>query len=228
MHLQQCTRPDISACVSIVSRYCEKPKRIHWEAVKRILQYLKLTKNFGLRYEKEEKAGKIFNRSALFGNLHIFCDSDWASNDKDTYCSMGGWITLLGNGAISWQSKKGKAPALSSCDAEYIAEGMAAREASWLSGLFSELDIHLCGPIPIYSDSQSALNLAYNPVFHDRSKHIALKFHFTRYCLQQKIISLHFVPSELQIADGLTKGVSGSAMDWMRKEFGLIPLLTNF
>ena len=79
------------------------------------------------------------------------------------------------------------------------------------------------GAISLYSDSQSAINLAHNPSFHDRSKHIALKYHLTRYLIADGQLSLEFVPTESQAADCFTKALSGTRMAMCREQLGLVP-----
>ena len=218
MHLMVCTRPDLAYPVSVLSRYMQNPGLKHWEGVKRIIQYIKRTRDLGLRYRKTDSptCGRL-------GTLDGYCDSNWA-RDRDDMCSTGGWIFLMNGGAISWQSKKAKSPAQSSCDAEYIADGMAALEVSWMRSLFGEIGLEPSDPIPVHTDSTSALRLAENPLFHERSKHIALKWHFTRYMLHYKQMSLHYIGTKDQVADCLTKPLSEKDLAKALTAMGLINL----
>ena len=179
---------------------------------------MKKTRDYGLQYKKTATP-----TSGTLGNLHGFCDSNWA-REKDDWCSTGGWVFLMNGGAISWQSKKAKAPAQSSCDAEYIADGMAALEVSWMRGLLGELGLEPDIPTAVYTDSTSALKLAENPMFHEKSKHIALKWHFTRYMLHEQKMSLHYIPTADQVSDGLTKPLPQTKLEWCRQAMGLVPL----
>jgi hypothetical protein len=126
--------------------------------------------------------------------------------------------------AISWQSKRGKSPAQSSCDAEYVAEGMAAQEVCHLRNILGELGLEPLDPIPIYSDSQSAIHLTKNPVFHERSKHIGLKFHLSRHLQRGGQMALHYMSTDLQVADVLTKALHGPKVAWGCQQMGLVEL----
>jgi len=88
----------------------------------------------------------------------------------------------MGNGAISWKTKKQTSVALSSVEAEYMA--MCQEEAAWLTGLFKDLVLDLRSPLIVYGDNWGALALTRNPVFHPHSKHIAIQYHFPRELVQ--------------------------------------------
>ncbi|XP_006593273.1 uncharacterized protein LOC114379003 [Glycine soja] len=120
------SRPDIVHAVSIVSRFMSNPRKAHFAAAKRILRYVKGTKDFGILY----KADKDFN---LIG----YTDSDWAGSTNDRK-STSGYVFLLGNKAISWASKKQTTVALSSAEAEYMTATSAACEATWLRKILQD------------------------------------------------------------------------------------------
>ena len=94
--------------------------------------------------------------------------------------------------------------ALSSTEAEYVAATEAAKEALWLKGLLCELCV-LQQDVIIYSDSQSAIHLSKNPMFHERSKHIQVKYHFIREMVAQGSFKLEKIPTELNPSDMGTK-----------------------
>jgi hypothetical protein len=215
MHLMVCTRPDIANAVSILSRFLQDPGAYHWDGAVRVLQYLHKTKNYGLKYSR------TLDDPAIIGNLHGFCDSDWAG-DKDNYLSTAGWVFIMNGGAISWQCKRGKTPAQSSCDAEYVAEGMAAQEICHIRNLLSELHLEPQDPIPLFSDSKSAIQITNNPVFHEWNKHVALKYHFSRHLQADGRMKLQFIPTERQVADVLTKPLYGPKLSWSRDSLGLV------
>jgi hypothetical protein len=212
MHIMVCTRPDISAAVGILSRFMENPGKEHWEGVLRILQYLKKTRLSGLFFDKHFKT-----------DIHGYCDSDWAG-DVDDNKSTTGYVFLLAGAAVSWQSKKQKSTAQSSCEAEYYAAGMAGNEVSWLSSFLGELGFLPSSPIHVYSDSQSALNLSANPIWHEKSKHIATRWNAIRELLYAKILVLLKVKTDFQIADSLTKAVPGPKVLLCNKGMGLSEL----
>jgi hypothetical protein len=215
MHLMVCTRPDIAHAVSSLSRFLQNPGSYHWDTAVRVLQYLHKTQSYGLRYTRTP------DDPAIIGNLRGYCDSDWAG-DKDHYVSTAGWIFMMNGGAISWQCKRGKTPAQSSCDAEYVAEGLAAQEICHLRNLLGELRLEPTDPIPLFSDSKSAIQITKNPVFHERSKHVALKYHFSRHLQADGRMSVKYIPTDLQVADALTKPLYGTKIAWSRKNMGLV------
>lgn len=192
-----CTRPDLQFAVSYLSRFLnEKVTKSRWNEVKRVLRYVKGTLNYEL----------IFRKCDI--RLKGFCDSDWAGslNRKST----SGLCYALGesSGLISWSSQRQSVVALSTCEAEYIAMASAVQEGIYLRQLISDLacaDVSKSN-VMICCDNQGAIALAENPVYHKRSKHIDVKFHFIREHVG-KDFDVTYLPSEKMIADFLTKPV---------------------
>jgi hypothetical protein len=158
------TRPDISYSVGVLSRFSNKPRENHWNAGMRILRYLKGTQGYGINYS----TGKT-----LIG----FCDSDWAG-DVDSRRSVTGYCFTLGSGCISWISKKQPTVALSSIEAEYKAACFASCEARWLRYILGDIGMRQERPTMLNCDNQSCIAIAKNPVFHARTKHIEIQYHF--------------------------------------------------
>ncbi|MCO5589082.1 hypothetical protein L7F22_043048 [Adiantum nelumboides] len=152
------------------------PGRLHWDAVKSIMRYLKGTKNKCLCYGK----GPL--------ELKGFCDSDMAG-DVDTQKSTSGYVFTLAGGAVSWCSKLQKIIALSTTEVEYISATEASKEAIWLARLCSEFGLPDKAPM-LGCDSQSAICLAKNAMFHARTKHIDVRYHFIREVLEDGLITL--------------------------------------
>ena len=102
-------------------------------------------------------------------------------NDPETKKGRSGFVMMSGGAAISWGSKLQEVVALSSTEAEYMALTHAAQEAMYLSQLQSELGVVGSGDgVLLLCDNQSSIKIAQNPVFHKRSKLIAIRFHFIR------------------------------------------------
>ena len=188
------TRPDLAFAVGYVSRFMQRPTTEHQQAVKRILRYVAGTFDYGLHYPRCPGAAHFIGYS----------DSDHAG-DIDTSKSTSGTLFFLGKCPISWQSVKQQVVAMSSCEAEYIAASTASTQALWLARLLGDLLGRDTGAVELRVDSQSALALAKNPVFHERSKHIRLRYHFIRDCLAEGSIKARYINTKDQLADLLTK-----------------------
>ena len=168
-----CTRPDILFGVGLISRYMETPTTTHLKAARRILRYVKGTIDYGLFYS-------VSNSFKLVG----YSDSDWGG-DLDDRKSTSGFVFYMGDVAFTWSSKKQPIVTLSTCEAEYVATTNCVCHAIWLKNLLKELNIPE-DTVEICVDNKSAIALAKNPVFHDRSKHIDTRYHYLRECVENK------------------------------------------
>lgn len=188
----------------------ERPTVMHLGAVKRILRYVKGTADFGLVYSK----GK--------GNYLLtgYSDSDLGGNIDDRK-STGGMAFYLDENLITWVSQKQRCVALSSCEAEFMTATAAACQGVWLSKLLRQvIDMKEC-PVVIYVDNRSAIDLAKNPVFHGRSKHIDIRYHFIRECVEKGEIIIKHVSTDKQRADVLTKTMSATKFQRKRELLGI-------
>ena len=122
--------------------------------------------------------------------------------------STSGYAFFMGKTVFTWQSKKQPIVALSTCEAEYVAASSCVCHAIWLRKLLKEMNITQDGPTKIRVDNKSAIELAKNPVHHERSKHIDVRFHFIRENIKNGEVELIHVPSQEQIADIFTKPLS--------------------
>jgi hypothetical protein len=111
----------------------------------------------------------------------------------------------LSSCVISWQSQKQSIIVLSSTKAEYIAVATATKELIWLQAIIQELGYSLHLPSTIFCDNQSCIALSENPKFHDRSKHIDIRFHFLQEKVQTKILKLEYTSTSTMWANILTK-----------------------
>jgi hypothetical protein len=205
------TRPDIAFAVGYVSRFMEAPTTEHWSAVKHLLRYIAGTRSYGCVYRRGEEAMELIGYS----------DADHAG-DCDDRKSTSGVFFFLGQSPVSWQSQKQRVVALSTCEAEYIAGATAACQGVWLSRLLSDLvNAKVVAPL-IYIDNKSALALAKNPVLHDRSKHIDVRFHFIRDCISSGVIETDFIKTGDQLADLLTKPLPRERLQELRGRSGVI------
>ena len=210
IYLAQATRPDITYAVSVTSKYLEKPKIFHWNAVKRIFKYLHGTEDYGIIFESN-------NDNKFFG----FSDADYAG-DVDTRRSTSGYIFQLGSNPISWCSKQQSTVALSTTEAEYMAACHGLKELIWLSRLVKELFPHLTEIPKLYVDNQSAIRLIKNPELHKRSKHIDIKYHFIREKYLEQFFECEYIPTDSQLADIFTKPLNKQKFQLLRNLMNIV------
>ncbi|RVW63226.1 Copia protein [Vitis vinifera] len=191
------TRPDISFPVSVVSQFLQSPSDSHWDAVIRILRYIKSTPGQGVLYE---------NR----GHTHVvgYTDADWADSPTDRRSTFG-YCVFIGGNLIPWKSKKQDVVVRSSVKAEYRAMTLATCELIWLKHLLWELRFGKDEQMKLIYDNQAALHIASNPVFHERTKHIEVDCHFIREKIASGCVATSFVNSNDQLADIFIKSLRG-------------------
>lgn len=132
-----------------------------------------------------------------------YCDADYGA-DLDKRRSVTGMVFTVGGNAVSWRSSLQKSIALSTTEAEWIALGEAAREAMWLRGFINEMGFEQ-DLVEIYCDSQSAIALSRNPVHHEKTKHVDVKYNFVRELVSEKIIDVVKIATQYNPADIFTK-----------------------
>lgn len=213
MYLSVLTRPDISYSVSFLSQYNNCFDKIHWTHLKRLLKYLKKTMRYGLVYRKTGC------------DLCGFVDADWASCTLDRR-SYTGYCFILSGSVISYEAKKQKTVALSSTEAEYMALSESCKEAIYLRNILNELTVlneslSLC----LYSDNQSSIKLATNPLFNSkRTKHIDTRHHFVRECVSLNKVKIKYVSTSDMPADIFTKSLSANKHYKFLKSIGMSEL----
>ncbi|XP_050916450.1 secreted RxLR effector protein 161-like [Lathyrus oleraceus] len=185
-----CTRPDILLSVGIVSRFMEEPVYTHWKALKRIQRYIQGTVSLGMFYSNSKKY-----------KLVGYSDSDWCG-DIDDRKSTSGYVFFMGNTAFTWLSKKQPIVTLSTCEAEYVAASWCVCHAIWLRRLMSKMELEQKDATIIHVDNRSAIELAKNPVNHERSKHIDVRFHFIREHVKEGNVELKHVASFINKLNG--------------------------
>lgn len=213
MYAAKKTRPDILFAVTAASRYNQDPGNAHWSAVKRILSYLAGTINHGLFYSETDSADLLV----------AYSDSDFAGY-PDTRRSTSGLIFTFNGGPVSWTSNLQKPTANSTAEAEYYAAGHASREITWLRSLLKEIGFEQLAPTPLLCDNKSMMLMVQNPVFHDRTKHIDIKYHYVRQQYQAKVIELLSVRSKHELADLLTKPLKPQELRLNRSRIGVVPV----
>jgi len=191
------TRPDICFVVNRVCQFMHAPTDSHWAAVKRILCYLKGTTSYGFH----------ITRGSSFA-LHGVTDADWAGSIDDRK-STGGYLVFFGQTPISWKFGKQRTIARSSTEDEYKALADGTAEVIWLQYLLTDLQVpSVSTPTiapTIWCDNLGATYLLANPIFHARTKHVEVDYHFVHDRVAKKEIQICFVPSRDQLVDVFTE-----------------------
>ena len=202
IYLMTGTRPDIAFIVTLLSRFMNKPTKVHMTIARGVLKYLKGTQHYDLKYVRSSEPLTIFGYS----------DSDWAS--ANDFLSVSGYAFKMSKNSslISWRSGKQSLVAASSCEAEYIALHAATCEALFLRQLYAELTQSTPVTVKIFCDNQGCIALAKHPSYHKKTKHINIKYHAIRTYVQNKSISLAYIPTKNNLADLATKPIKGPNM----------------
>ena len=214
------TWTNIAYTISMLSRFATCPGTPHIQALKHLLHYLKGSASFGIMYSQD--GGSLLGCEATSANdIHGFTDSDYAM-DPDTRRSVSGAVFLLAGGPISWSSKLQSTISQSSTEAEYVASAEAAKEAIWLHHLMKDLKQDISLPTTLFIDNRGAQLLAKNPVNHSKTKHIDVRHHFIRECVENGSIALRSVPSTDNVADICTKPLGKVKFSFLHSMMGIV------
>jgi hypothetical protein len=220
MHLAVTTRPDLSVVAKILAEALDNPSLKHFVALKRVLRYLRGTADYGIiYYGKDDPRHKTVKKL----NVHGYCDADYAGDIADRK-STSGYVFMMNGGAISWKSAKQEVTAKSTVEAEYMSQASATQEVIWLQSFFNDVKHPADKPMVLYADNQGAMALANNPVQHNRTKHIDVRYHFIREKIRNGEINLIYCPTALMIADIMTKPLPRPAFERHREAMGIVKL----
>ncbi|XP_022031160.1 uncharacterized protein LOC110932108 [Helianthus annuus] len=203
---------DISYTVQYLSQFMHKPLLVHLKITLRLLRFLKLSPGKGTMFKKGNSL-----------ELTCYTDSDWA-RCPDTRKSVTGYCIFLGDCLVSWKSKKQSTVSRSTGEAEYRAMCSATCELVWVVNMLNELHVLCKLPIKVFCDSNAAISIAANPVFHERTKHFEINLYFLREKVATGFISTEKVESENQLADLFTKGLSFNQLEHFCSKLGMINL----
>ena len=215
-YLALSSRPDITHAVNEVSSHFNDPGEPHWNAVKRIMRYLKGTKEKKLIYASPWSQAVEFEN--YVPSITAFSDADYAGC-LDTRRSTTGYIVKLDGNTITWSTKRQSTVAASSTESEYMAITEAAKEVRWLIQFLEEIlgkSRDSFKETIIYSDNQAAKEWSENDQDHNRSKHIDIRYHFIRDDIRNGIYKVEWISTQYQQADILTKGVGRNIFERLR------------
>ncbi len=195
LYIASMTRPDISAAVSYLSRYLDRPSKKAWKLAKQVLNYLRHTKHRSLLL------GQLDNSSIV-----TYADANFApAGDRK---SQSGAVFKLAGSTVGWLSKKQKTVSTSTTEAEYIALSLATNETLWLQHLLQEMGVEIILPTVIFEDNQPAIAIATNQRNPGLAKHLDVKLQAVSDYHQKGFIKVTPISSKDQLADGLTKVIN--------------------
>ncbi|XP_055804313.1 secreted RxLR effector protein 161-like [Solanum dulcamara] len=206
------TRPDLAFSVQVLSQYMHCPKESHIKIALRVVRYIKKAPGLGLLMPPEDT-----------NKLLAYCNSDWGGC-VETRRSVTDYLVKFGGALISWKSKKQDTVSRSSAEVEFRSMANCAAKVTWLVGLFEELGVHTELPITMVCDSKAAIQIAANPIFHDRTKYIDIDCHFVREKINQGILKIEFTHNKDQLADLLSKSLGKAQHHLLLNELGVMNL----
>jgi hypothetical protein len=204
------TRPDITYITQQLSQFLSNPSQTRYNAGMRVLRYLKGCPGSGIFFPRDSDS-----------HIQGFSDADWAGC-KDTRRSISGQCFFIGKSLVSWRTKKQVTVSRSSSEAEYRALASASCEMQWLLYLMKDLQVQCNKTLVIYCDNLSAIHIAANPVFHERTKHLEIDCHIVREKVQAGILKLLPVSSKEQVADFFTKALLRQPFSILLSKLGMV------
>lgn len=196
------TRPDLAYTVTHLSQFNSCPTEIHLNAAKRVLRYLKGTRDWALTFPYN-------NPLALEG----YCDASYG-NCLDTRRSFSGYLFQLGKSTICWRSRKQRTVATSTPEAEYMALCLATKQFIWLQNALNEL-LNSEVPAVLFTDNTGAIDIASKAKINDRTKHIDIQYHYVREQVLDGNVTLLHVDGTDNLADICTKGLPKPRIDYL-------------
>lgn len=209
-YLSTHSRPDISASVNFLAQRVSSPSQLDLTEVKRVVKYLKATKDLKLRLSDKSKPKQLV----------VYSDANHAECIRNRK-SNSGYVSIFNGGTISWSCRKQTITTLSSTDSEYIAITEACKELIWLTNLSRTFGYSSNLPMQLKTDSQSCISRVKNRKSSNLSKHIDVKFHFIKQLVTEKKLNLTYVPTNDNIADLLTKPLGPTKIATLRQLAGL-------
>ena len=202
------TRSNIAYAMSIVSRYAESSESQHVKTINRILKYIKESLDLSIVYSRDSSRDDFRNDS-----LQDYCDSD---HDEviDDRRSITEWIFTLAEASIFWSSKRQDVMTLSFTETEYYALSKKKKEVIWLRKLLIELKKVVDETVVfIRIDNRDSQALTENSQFHQRTKHINIRYHWIKEMIENETISMKWVFIKSMLADKITKALFAMLFD---------------
>ncbi|CAL8167524.1 unnamed protein product [Prunus armeniaca] len=214
LHYLSLTRPNISFAVNKLSQFMHQPSNIHWQALKRLLHYLK-----GIIYHG------LFLKCSCTTTLSAFSNAYWDGN-RDDRTSTTAYIVYLGGNLISWSSYKQQVIARSSTKVKYCVVACTAAELAWIKSLLRKLGVMPSSMLAISCDNIGSTFYCANPVLHSCMKHIDIDFQFVCDLVTRGLLQVSHVSTTDQLVDALTKPLSRHCFQLLLSKIGVADVAT--
>jgi hypothetical protein len=202
------TRPDIAYAVNQVCLHMHSPCDVHWSLVKRILRYIRGSMSPSIHIHPLSSSAMV-----------AYSDADWVGCPY-TRRSTSVYCVFLSDSLVSWSSKRQTVVSRSSAEAEYHGVANTTTECRWLRSLLRELHVEIPKATLIYCDNVSTVYLSQNLVHHQRMKHVEIDIHFVRELVAISELHVVHVPTDLQYADIVMKGLPTAILDKFKTSLG--------
>jgi len=183
----------------------QSPMVPHFQAFKRILQYVKGTFHYDLSFSPSPTS------------LTAYSETNWVGY-PDTCRSTSSYAIFLSDNLISWSAKKQPTVSHSSYESEHRVLAHTTSEVVWITHFLCDLTVSLSHKSLLLCDNKIVIFFTLNSISHKRSKYIALDYHFIRDLATSGIIQPQFMPFLLQIADIFTNSLSQSLFTFFRSK----------
>ena len=210
------TRPDISYVVHCLSQHMHAPLQSHYDFGLRVLKYLKLAPGSGIGFNKTQDSLKVT----------AYSDSDWAKCPV-TRKFVSGYCVFVNGNLVSWKSKKQATLSKSSAEAEYRCMASATCEVMWILKILTDLGETGLIPVELFCDNRSAVQIAANPIMHEKTKHFDIDVHLVREKVASGLIKTVNIDSKEQTADILTKALGSIQHGYLVKKLGMMNLVVS-
>jgi hypothetical protein len=192
-YLAVATRPDLAFAVGFLARFAKAPTHRHWTAIQQVLGYVKGLGCCSLIIEPQPTDKTIIT----------WVDANWGGEfSRSTHSS----VTTLFGCPILWASKRQALVATSTCHAEFMALGWAARHSIWLKELYFDMTEHVTTPT-LMCDNDAAVKISKDNSANKRTRHSESEFFYVNEQVHRRRLDIEWVPSSEQLADIMTKAL---------------------
>lgn len=209
MYLMIGTRPDLAFAIGKLSQFCIDSTIRHMNALNRVLEYVRGTTYLGLRYQSS-------------GEPIGYSDSAYGDDQEDRKSTYG-FAFLCGQAACIWYSRKQRDVCTSTTEAEYVGMSEAGKSIVWATRWLKGLRLMSMNhdPIKLLGDNKGSIHLSKNPEYHRRTKHIDIKYHYIRQLVEDKDLTIDYIPTAQMAADILTKPLNMKLFSECRRLLGM-------